>query len=853
MTRPKLTPMMQQYLRIKAQHRDVILFFQLGDFYETFFEDAELVARELDIALTKREDAPMAGVPVKRVAFYVNQLLKKGYKVALCEQLQDPEEAKGLVERDVVRVITPGTILEEELLERGLNNYLVALYPEGNSVGLAYADVSTGEFRATELSRADLKNELNRLRPAEIILPQGTTLDEEDHHTARSYLEPSRFQIQKILDHFGIISAEGLGLSELAGRSAAGLLSYVKETQKGSLKHLNLPKFYQLSRQMGLDPFTQRNLEILEELRGSGTQATLFRVINHTVTGMGERLLRCWLLAPLLECTEIERRLDSVEFFVEHGLKRSELQSLLGRIYDLERLAGRLGAGRATPRDLLSLRQSLERLPELTALLQQWADANAPAKLREFLEQLQTLALDELRELLSRSIREDAPIELKEGNIIQEGFSPELDELEAQERIFKRKILELEARERERTGIQTLKVGFNTVFGYYLEVSKAASKRVPPDYHRKQTLANAERFITPELKEYEEKILSAEERAKRLEYELFCQIRDSATQKLFEIQQLARIVAELDALSALAEAAHRYHYTRPHFTDRQEIFITAGRHPIVEQLLPGGQFVPNDLKFNQDEYLIVLTGPNMSGKSVYLRQIALICLLAQIGSFVPVKAATLPIVDKIFARVGASDMLAAGYSTFMVEMLETANILNNATERSLIILDEMGRGTSTFDGVSIAWAVAEHLATKVRAKTLFATHYHELTKLAERIQGIKNYHVQVKEYGNQVIFLHKVAEGATEGSYGVHVARMAGLPEEVTRKADEILQKILQNNPLDAMGELRKRDPRFVKQLAIFHADEHPVVQELKAIDINKLTPLEALELLAKLKKRVEP
>lgn len=853
MTKPKLTPMMQQYLRIKAQHHDIVLFFQLGDFYETFFEDAELAARELDIALTKRDDAPMAGVPVKRVAFYVNQLLKKGYKVALCEQLQDPQEAKGLVERDVVRIITPGTILEEELLEQGLNNYLVALYPEGDSVGLAYADVSTGEFCATELSRADLKNELNRLRPAEIILPQGTTLDEENHHTARSYLEPSCFQIQKILDHFGIISAEGLGLSELAGRSAAGLLSYVQETHKGSLKHLNPPKVYQLSRQMGLDPFTQRNLEILEELRGSGTQATLFRVINHTVTGMGERLLRRWLLAPLLERTEIERRLDSVAFFVEHALERSELQSLLGRIYDLERLTGRLGAGRVTPRDLLSLRQSLERMPKLTALVQRWVELNAPAKLREFLDQLQALALDELRELLSRAIREDAPIELKEGNIIQEGFSPELDQLKTQERIFKRKILELEARERERTGIQTLKVGFNTVFGYYLEVSKAAAKRVPPDYHRKQTLTNAERFITPELKEYEEKILSAEERAKRLEYELFCQIRDAAAQKLFELQQLARIVAELDVLAALAEAAHRYHYTRPHFTDRQEILITDGRHPIVEHLLPGGQFVPNDLKFNEDEYLIVLTGPNMSGKSVYLRQIALICLLAQIGSFVPAKAATLPVVDKIFARVGASDMLAAGYSTFMVEMLETANILNSATERSLIILDEMGRGTSTFDGVSIAWAVAEHLAIKVRAKTLFATHYHELTKLAERIPGVKNYYVQVKEYGNQVVFLHKVAPGATEGSYGVHVARMAGLPEEVTRKADEVLQKILQNNPLDAMGEFRKKDPRFVKQLAIFHTDEHPVVQELKTIDINKLTPLEALELLAKLKKRVEP
>lgn len=856
MTRAKLTPMMQQYLRIKAQHQDVILFFQLGDFYETFFEDAELVARELDIALTKREDAPMAGVPVKRVTFYVNQLLKKGYKVALCEQLQDPEEAKGLVERDVVRIITPGTILEEELLERGLNNYVAALYHEGDLCGFAYADISTGEFRATEFSLNDAKNELNRIRPSEIVLAKDNSLQSlfaEDQKVAISQLEPYQFQIQKLLDHFGIVSLAGLGLPELAGRSAAGLVSYLQETQKGALKHLRPPSFYQLSCQMGLDPFTQRNLEILEELRGSGTQATLFSVINHTVTGMGERLLRQWLLAPLLDRALCEQRLDAVEFFVAESLERGTVREIIKKISDLERLAGRLGAGRVTPRDLLSLRQSLERLPELSEYFHSWAERDAPRKLKDFAVQSESLNLDELRELLHKSIRDDAPLELKEGNIIKEGFSAELDELKAQERIFKRKILELEARERERTGIQTLKVGFNSVFGYYLEVSKAAAKRVPPDYHRKQTLANAERFITPELKEYEEKILSAEERSKRLEYELFCTVRDHAAQKVFEIQQLGRMIAELDVLSALAEAAHLYHYTRPRFTDRHEISIKDGRHPIVEKLLPGGQFVPNDLKFNEDEYLIVLTGPNMSGKSVYLRQVALICLLAQIGSFVPAREATLPIIDKIFARVGASDMLAAGYSTFMVEMLETANILNNATERSLIILDEMGRGTSTFDGVSIAWAVAEHLATKVRAKTLFATHYHELTKLAERLPGVKNYHVQVKEYGNQVIFLHKVAPGATEGSYGVHVARMAGLPEEVTRKADEILQKILQNNPLDAMGEFRKKDPRFVKQLAIFQADEHPIVKELKKIDINALTPLEALELLAKLKKQLEP
>ncbi len=459
--------------------------------------------------------------------------------------------------------------------------------------------------------------------------------------------------------------------------------------------------------------------------------------------------------------------------------------------------------------------------------------------------------LDELREVLSHAIRDDAPLELKEGNIFREGFHPELDSLKAQERLYKQKILDVETRERERSGISTLKIGYNTVFGYYLEVSKAAAKRVPSDYHRKQTLTNAERFITPGIKEHEEKILAALERSQKLEYELFCQLREQCASKIREIQQLAQVISELDVFAALAEVAHVQRFTRPQFAQSHEISIAGGRHPVVEGLLSRGEFVPNDLQMKAREFLIVLTGPNMSGKSTYLRQVALICLLAQIGSFVPAQGATLPIVDKIFTRVGASDMLASGYSTFMVEMLETANILNNATEHSLIILDEMGRGTSTFDGVSIAWAVAEYLVTRIRAMTLFATHYHELTKLSERLPGVRNMHVQVKEYGNQVLFLHKVCNGASEGSYGVHVARLAGLPEAVTKKADEVLNQILQNNPLDAMGELRSKDPRFLKQMALFQSEEHPVVQALKKLDVNSLTPLEALEILSKLKTEI--
>lgn len=848
----KLTPMMRQYLRIKEQYPDAILFFNLGDFYETFFEDAELASRELDLVLTKRNEAPMAGVPLKKAEVYINRLLKRGYKVAICDQLQDPQEARGLVLRDVVRVVTPGTALEEEVLEPGLNNYIAAILPQGERLGLAVADLSTGEFRATELSQDELKAELARLQPAEMLLPQGFdaegTLKEADRRVAQTRVEESHFRAEELLEHFDLASLEGLGLSELAGRAAAGLLKYLKETQKERLAHLKRPQAYSISEQMQLDPFTQRNLELVRDLSG-GTQNTLFSVLNRAVTGMGERLLRRWLLAPLLDREEIERRLDLVELLYNEGLLRAELRAFLKDIHDLERLAGRLGAGRANPRDLLSLGQSLEKLPQLRELVERLRAAGPSEILEELAKTLDTLSLEDLAELLRRALREDAPLTLKEGGLIREGFDHELDELKAQERAYKKKILELEAKERERTGIPSLKVGYNTVFGYYIEVTKAHARRVPPDYIRKQTLVNAERYITPELKEYEGRITSAAERAVELEYEIFLQLRERVAARVKQIQELAELIARLDAFAALAEAAKANGYTRPSFTEKPALEIRDGRHPVVERR---EEFVPNDLLLREDEHLVILTGPNMSGKSVFIRQIALIVLMAQIGSFVPAREARLPLIDRIFTRVGASDMLASGYSTFMVEMLETANILNNATPRSLIILDEMGRGTSTFDGVSIAWAVAEHLATKVKAKTLFATHYHELTKLAARVPGVKNMHVRVKEFGNEVIFLHRVAEGVAEGSYGVHVARLAGLPEEVTAKAAQILDQILKNNPLDAMGELRSKEPRFLKQLALFAAEEHPVIKRLKGLDLEKLTPLEALELLAQLKREID-
>jgi len=847
---------MRQYFDIKARHRDVVLFFQLGDFYETFYEDAELCARELDLVLTQREGAPMAGVPIKKANIYINRLLKKGYKVAICDQLQDPSEAKGIVKRDVVRVITPGTVLDDEVLEPGKGNYIAALIEVKGRVGLAYADVSTGEFQATELAALEeTKHELARLRPAELVVAASSARVADDLRSelegslAVTIRDESGFRPDELKEHFGVISLEGLGLKDAAARAAGGLLSYLRETQKEGLRHLRAPRSYSTSEFMQLDHFTQRNLELVQELRTGGEGNTLLSVLNETITGMGERLLRRWLLAPLLERQAIERRLDAVELFYNEELARRELRDLLAKVYDLERLAGKLGANRATPRDLLSLKQSLLHLPQLRAQLQALL-GKAPERLRELAEILNGLKLDEIAEEL-KALREDAPLTLKEGNIFREGFFAELDELKAQEREYKRKIIELELRERERTKIPSLKVGYNTVFGYYIEVTKTHTKRVPSDYIRKQTLTQAERYITPELKGYEEKILSAEEKAQKLEYELFCRLRDRAAGTVREIQKLAHIISELDVYAALAEAAKLRGYTRPKFTERRTIEIVEGRHPVVEVVQRDREFVPNDLRLGEDEVLVILTGPNMSGKSVWLRQNALICLMAQMGSFVPARRAVLPIVDKIFTRVGASDMLAFGYSTYMVEMIETANILNGATERSLVILDEMGRGTSTFDGVSIAWAVAEYLVKNIKAKTLFATHYHELTLLEEKLPGVVNMNVLVKEYGDEVIFLHRVERGVAEGSYGVHVAKLAGLPQEVTDKASEILYKILRGNPLEAIEGKKPLRPKVIKQPSLFGGEPHPALEELKKVDINKLTPIEALNLLVKLKEKI--
>ena len=854
MAQTKQTPMMQQYFRMKAQHPGVILFFQLGDFYETFYEDAELCARELDIALTQREGQPMAGVPIKKSHLYLNRLLRRGHKVALCDQVQDPNEAKGPVEREVVRVVTPGTVLDEDVLDRGKQNHIAALVVDKERVGLAVADVSTGEFRATELTTIDeAKAELARLQPSEIVFPDGDVADDgltldPDERQAHTTVEPRRFRSDVIEQHFGIVSLDGLGLSELSGRAAGGLLHYLQETQKAGLNHLKPPTAYSTSNVMGLDPFTQRNLELVRELRTGGEQHTLLSILNDTSTGMGERCLRSWVLSPLLDRDEIDRRQDMVELFHTEELARAELRDLLSGIYDIERLAGKLGAGRSTPRDLLSLKQSLAHLPALRQQLGQIRRDHDVARLMEIAEELNELALDTLVDDLQRALREDAPFTLSEGGIIQEGFSEDLDEVKGREREQKQSILDLENHEQQTTGIPSLKVGYNSVFGYYLEVTRTHSDRVPERYTRKQSLKSAERYITPELKEHEEKVLSAQERAQKLEYDLFCQLRDRAAEHVRELQTLAARVAELDVYASLAEVAKRRGYVRPAFSEARTIEISGGRHPVVEILQADEAFVPNDLDMASDETLVVLTGPNMSGKSTFLRQTALVCLMAQMRSFVPADRAQLPIVDKIFTRVGASDMLAFGYSTFMVEMIEAAQILNNATENSLVILDEMGRGTSTFDGVSIAWAVAEHLVSTIGAKTLFATHYHELTLLANKLPGVVNMTVLVKDYGDDVIFLHQVERGEAEGSYGVHVAKLAGLPEDVINTASNVLNQILQGNPLEAIEGRKPTQPKVIKQPSLFGGEPHPVVEKLKEVDVENLTPIEALNLIHRLK-----
>lgn len=864
------TPMIQQYRAIKEKHRDAILFFRLGDFYEMFFEDAELAARELEIVLTGRDGGkalgrvPMAGIPYHSAEGYVARLIEKGYKIAICEQVEDPKEARGIVRREVIRIITPGTLVEPRLLDEKRNNYLAAIVGGKEGFGLAAADASTGEFMATEIGGPEalriLQSELARLDPAECLLEPGLVGTSvaafvRDHlrSTLTAY-QASAFShysaYQQLTGHFGVTSLRGYGcegLSLLIG-AAGALLSYLEETQKTSLGQITGLSVYHPGAYMVLDQATRRNLELTRRIGDGSRRGTLLSVIDRTVTAMGGRTIRAWVERPLLRLDQILGRQSAVAELASETILRADLRDLMRSIYDLERLAGRVAHGSANARDLIALRLSLGVIPRIRELL--WS-SHAP-RLSELAGLLDPL--DDVRSLIEKAIEEDPPVSVTEGGIIRSGYSQEVDSLRLATREGKGWIAALEAREKERTGIKSLKVGFNKVFGYYIEVTSANLGLVPADYIRKQTLANAERFVTPDLKEKESLIVGAEDKLMALEYQLFTEIRGAVAEQTGRIQQTARAVAELDALASLAEVAVANRYVRPDMDESDIIEIKDGRHPVLEQVMGEGAFVPNDARLDCGENrLLVITGPNMGGKSTYMRQVALICLLAQMGSFVPAKSARLSIVDRVFTRVGASDDLATGQSTFMVEMTEVANILHGATSRSLIILDEIGRGTATFDGLSIAWAVAEYVHEKIGAKTMFATHYHEVCELEGLLGGARNYSVAVQEKGEDIVFLRRIVRGGADRSYGIQVARLAGLPRSVIERSREILLTLEQQEGERkarrevAAAKMRQKPP---VQLSFFEQKPHPVVEQLLALNIMALTPLEALNELHRLQEK---
>jgi DNA mismatch repair protein MutS len=859
------TPMIRQYHELKKAHPGTILFFRLGDFYEMFFDDALLGARELEITLTARhkergEPIPMCGVPYHAAEGHIAKLVRRGYRVAICEQVEDPKAATKLVRREVVRVITPGTAIEQQMLSARDNTYLASLHATGHGAGLAVLDLSTGEFTCTEYAGDDAlafaRDEVETFAAREVLVPQAlaplfekiektyTLTPLDDWCYALDHAGPL------LVSHFGVASLDGFGLKDrpLATAAAGGLLHYARETQKDALAHVTEISFYQPSDTMVLDATTVRNLEIVEGLDGS-RKHSLLAVVDETSTSMGARMLKQFLLRPSVRLDEVDSRLAAVEDLRAATIARDRLRTTLGSIQDLERLAGRIAMGRASARDLVALTRSAERVPELRAELER---LHAPL-LAYLAGDLDDLA--DLRDLVERAIADDPPVALADGGTVRAGYSSELDELRGLATASKQFIAQLEARERQQTGIASLKVRFNSVFGYFIEVSKSNVRNVPDHYERRQTLANAERYTVPQLKEYEAKVLGAEERILALETEIFDGIRRRVATETRRIQAVARAIAFVDVLAGFAETAARRSYCRPAVTEGDEILIRNGRHAIVEAA--GERFIPNDLYLNNStDRLLIVTGPNMGGKSVYLRQAALAIVLAQAGSFVPATEARVALVDRIFTRVGASDSLASGRSTFMVEMTETANILNTATPRSLVLLDEVGRGTATFDGLSLAWAIAEYLheSTRHSAKTIFATHYHEMTELAKLLPGVRNYQMAVAEERGDIIFLRKVLEGEASKSYGIEVARLAGLPAAVVERAREIL-KNLEANELDVTGRpklarhLPTRDPG--PQRNLFDVANEVVVDELRHLDVEALTPERAREVLAALKARL--
>ena len=861
-----VTPMMQQYLNMKAKYKDCILFFRLGDFYEMFFDDAKLVSHELELTLTGKdcgleERAPMCGIPYHAANTYVEKLIEKGYKVAICEQMEDPALAKGLVKRDVIRIITPGTVNDPAMLDERANNFLLSVYFSGDKAGMAFVDVSTGEFFVYQVDHAEqtLADEVARISPIEIIASDLVKLHachvRED--VAASEQSAAAYQYQNAAEalcrHFALQTIASLGLTEdyrLGACAAGALMRYLSDTQKNALEHITGLRIYQGSKTMLLDRNTRRNLELTESLRGRVKKGSLLWLMDKTSTAMGGRLLRSWIEQPLLSRDAINRRLDAVaEFAGQHVLTMTLAEELQG-VYDVERLLSKVAYKNMNARDCLALCASLQKVPGIRGLLEK-SESQAVRDIRDQLD-----PLEDMTALLARAIHPDAPIVITEGGIIANGYSPILDEYRAAATNGKQWILELEQKEREATGIKNLRIQYNKVFGYYIEVTRSYYELVPMRYTRKQTLANCERYMTPELKEMEQKIVGAQEQSVRLELQLFNEIRDQIAAQISRIQRTATALKTLDALLSLARVAVSNHYVRPEITEDGSLDIVDGRHPVVEQTMQDGGFVPNDTHMNQDDQrMLIITGPNLAGKSTDMRQVALITLMAHIGSFVPAKEARIPIVDRIFTRVGASDDLASGQSTFMVEMSETAYILRNATARSLIILDEIGRGTSTFDGLSIAWAVVEYLCdkAKVGAKTLFATHYHELSELEGHIDGVENYCISVKEHGEDVIFLRKIVRGGADKSFGIHVARLAGVPHPVLVRAHEIQARLevsdINQNTIgqNILGEETKRAN---EQVDMFDYAKTELINELQSIDVMALTPMDAINKLFLLREK---
>ena len=876
----ELTPMMKQYMQTKEEYKDCILFYRLGDFYEMFFDDALTASKELEITLTGKncgleERAPMCGIPYHAVDSYLNRLVSKGYKVAICEQVEDPKTAKGIVKREVIRVVTPGTNLDTQGLDETKNNYIMCIVYMADRYGLSVADVTTGEYLVTELdSQTKLMDELYKFMPSEIVCNEafymsGLDLDDLKNrlHMAIYSLEAWYFDDElcreTLQEHFKVASLEGIGLSDYeCGMIASGaLLKYLEETQKNSLSHMSRLTRYATGNYMVLDSATRRNLELVETLREKQKRGSLLWVLDKTKTAMGARTLRKYVEQPLIDKKSIVKRLDAVAELKDNAICREEIREYLNPVYDLERLVGKITYQSANPRDLIAFQSSLSMLPSVKCILK---DMESDL-LKEIYEELEPL--EELCDLVGRAIQEEPPLAMKEGGIIKDGYNEEVDRLRKAKSEGKNWLADLETKEREKTGIKNLRIRYNKVFGYYLEVTNSFKDLVPDYYTRKQTLANAERYIIPELKELEDTILGAEDKLCALEYELYCEVRNTIAAELTRIQRTAKAVAKLDVIASLALVAERNNYVRPKINEKGVIDIRDGRHPVVEKMIPNDMFIANDTYLDDKKQRIsIITGPNMAGKSTYMRQAALIVLMAQLGSFVPASSANIGLVDRIFTRVGASDDLASGQSTFMVEMNEVANILRNATSKSLLILDEIGRGTSTFDGLSIAWAVVEYISNSklLGAKTLFATHYHELTELEGKISNVNNYCIAVKEKGDDIVFLRKIVKGGADKSYGIQVAKLAGVPDPVINRAKEIVEELV---TADITGKVKniavqgsetkkktqkKLDEVDLTQFSLFDTvKDDDVLNELKELDISHMTPMDAMNKLYQLQNKL--